>query len=689
MIARDSRRTRRWPVLLVGGVACGLAFGLACGLAARAAGAQDGVRFRATIAPETVYVGQQANYTLTVRIPADVRQRLRRNPEFVPPEARAMLAYDLPSTKVDPTADGPEEHIFRRALFPLSPGRYAIPASRLTYALPQSPSFFSREEERTLRSEALAFVAIDPPQRGRPGGWSGAVGRWSVTARADAATARVGDPFVLSLRVTGVGNATLLPRPVIVIPWGELVPEDEHVSLDSTPSALAGTKEFSWLVTPRDPGLATVPALEYVYFDPIARRYDVARSTPITIRVAPGDLVRVPARAREPGADTVLALRPALAGARPLALPAAFLWFWVALLAPVPWALVSWRRRRPRVARARTPAERLREMPTANAGPMRALFEEAITRRTGVRLAAVTAPGALASALRHEGVTSETAVSAESLRDALDSGAYSGARGRGDLRERVEQVLKKIGVEARRGAGAALVLSALLFTPALWAQGLGQEPALVAFTQGHTAYAGRDYARARDAFLRAARAAPRDPAAWANLGTAAWQAGDTASAVLGWQRALRLSPLSAELRPLLRRVRAPQTHGEALVWPVPPLPVAALGFALWFAVWLSLALWARRGRLRPTLYALLLPGLSLAGFAIATEDRLRARDLVVIAAAVPLRHLPALGSDPGAMPLIGEVARVRERRGVWLRLELEAGRSGWYPTERAYALARD
>lgn len=687
MSARATHPTRRGLARLVGGLACVLTCGLASGLIASAAAAQDGVGFRATISPETVYVGQQANYTLTVRIPADVRQRLRRNPEFVPPEARAMLAYDLPSTKVDPTADGPEEHTFRRALFPLSPGRYAIPASRLTYALPQSPSFFSREEERTLRSEALAFVAIDPPQRGRPGGWSGAVGRWSVTARADAASARVGDPFVLSLLVTGVGNATLLPRPVIVIPWGEIVAEDEHVSLDSTPSALAGTKEFSWLVTPRDPGLATIPALEYVYFDPIARRYDVARSTPITIRIAPGDLVRVPTRASETGADTVPALRPALAGARPLALPAAFLWFWVALLAPVPWALISWRRRRPRVARVRTPAERLRGMPSAGAGPMRALFDEAIASRTGVRLAEVTAPGALATALRHEGVTPETAGSAESLRDALDSGAYSGARSRGDLRERVEQVLKKIGVEARRSAGAALLLSGALAAPALWAQ--GPEPALVAFTQGHTAFAGRDYARARDAFLRAARAAPRDPAAWANLGTAAWQAGDTASAVLGWQRALRLAPLSGELRPLLRRVRAPQTHGEALVWLVPPLPIAALGFGLWCAAWLVLALWARRGELRPARYALLLPGLALAGFAFAAEDRLRARDLVVVAAAVPLRHLPALGSDPGAMPLVGEVARVRERRGVWLRLELEAGRGGWYPAERAYALARD
>ncbi len=662
---------------------------LALAVAGASAAAQDGVTFRATIAPDTVYVGQQANYTLTVRIPADVRQRLRRNPEFVPPEARAMLAYDLPPTKVDPTADGPEEHVFRRALFPLTPGRYNIPASRLTYALPQSPSFFSREEERTLRSEPLAFVAIDPPLRGRPAGWSGAVGRWGASVRVDGTAARVGDPFVLTLRVSGTGNATLLPRPGLTLAWADIVPEDERVALDSTPTTLGGAKEFSWLVTPREAGTRVVPVIEYVFFDPATRGYEIARSSPVSLRIAAGDLVEVPSTLPAAPAETLLALRPGLAGARPIALPLPWLWMWGALLAPLPWALIAWRRRRPRERPTRTPLERLAEASTAGASTVRALVDAELRARTGVRLERATAPGALVAALRREGVTAESAAAAEQLRDALDTAAYAGRPARPDLRERSLTLLKRIGAEARRGAPALLLAAALALPGAREARAQSGESALVAFTEGHTAYVGRDFVRARDAFLRAARAAPRDPAAWMNFGTAAWQAADTASAVLGWQRALRLEPLARDLRPLLQRVRAPQSRGAAQVWAVPILPVAAVAFLLWCGAWGVLAWHARRGSLRPRAFLLVLPGFAFALLAYGLETRLRARSLVVIAGAEPLRNLPALGADPGAMPLVGEIARVRERRGVWLRLELEAGRSGWYPAERAYALARD
>lgn len=223
------------------------------------AGAQDapapaGIGFSATLAPDTVYVGQQATYALTVRIPAEVRQRLRRNPEFVPPETRAMLAYDLPVPRPGPRGEGPEVHVFRRALFPLTPGRYTIPPARLSYSIPQSPSFFSREEARTLRSAATTLVVLEPPDRGRPEAWSGAVGRWRASASVDPAATRVGDPFVLTLRVEGVGNATLLPRPALEIDWASVVPEDERVVLDSTPTTLSGFKEFTWLVTPRVAG---------------------------------------------------------------------------------------------------------------------------------------------------------------------------------------------------------------------------------------------------------------------------------------------------------------------------------------------------------------------------------------------------------------------------------------------------
>lgn len=596
-----------------------------------------------------------------------------------------MLAYELPMAKSDPTREGVETHVFRRALFPLTPGRYQIPPSQLTYSLPQSPSFFSREEERTLRSDGVTLVAIDPPLSGRPASWLGAVGRWRISARTDVREGRVGDPLVLTLRVEGIGNATLLPRPPLAVSWADVVAEDERVVLDTTPSALGGSKEFSWLVTPRTAGARELPAIEFVFFEPSARRYERARTAPIALRIRPGDYVSV-ARAR--GAQqtaAVPALRPALEGPRPLTLPRAWIWFWIALAAPLPWAWFTWRRRAPRRAKPRSVAERVAGPDGNDPGALRALFDAALRERTGVRLERATGAGALAAALRREGVTGETAKDAEHLRDALDTVAYARGPRPNDLRERVKSMLQRIGAEARR-RGALLVVSLLAAGAMLGAQ--SDREVLAAFAEGQTAYTGRDFIRARDAFLRAARAAPRDPAAWANLGTSAWQAGDTASAVLGWQRALRLDPMATDLRPRLARVRAPQDRGLARVWPVPPLPLAALGFALWWAAWGLLALRARRAPVGAR-WLLLLPSLGLVAAAAALEWRLRADDLVVIATAAPLRALPALGAEPGAVPLVGEVVTVRERRGVWVRIALEAGREGWYPAERTYALARD
>jgi tetratricopeptide (TPR) repeat protein len=649
--------------------------------------AQGGERvgFRAQVAPDTVYVGQQVTYTLGVRIPADIRQRLRRNPEFVPPEPRAMLAYDLPLARTtDPSAEL-ELHTFRRALFVLTPGRYQIAAARLTYALPQSSSFFSREEERTIRSDAVSFVAINPPQRGRPAGWLGAVGQWTASARLEPGAPRVGDPFVLVLRLSGAGNATLLPRPPLEIAWADVVPQDERVVIDSTPTLLGGSKEFAWLVTPREAGPQRVPEIDYAYFDPTERRYAVTRSSALTVTVRPGTLVEVPPRAAA-SADTIpLPLRTALRGPSTLVLPGGSWWLWAAGVAPLPWLLI---RTASRVRGRRTTRE-----PAITPGTTRAILEQGVRTRTGLDVAAFTAPGALAAALRLEGVTAETAAEAEALRDACDAQGFGGARAQRDdpaLHARASKFLTRLRTEARR----KVLPLVLLCLGAGIATGCARpraasEAAQQAFAEMRTAYVGRDYPRARDAAMRAARAAPRDAAAWANLGAAAWQAGDTAAAVLGWQRALRLDPQDARTRQVLRRVRAPQHRGAARVWPMPPLPLAVTAFTLWCAGWGLMAVTARRGGRSRIALVLLIAGAGSGAAAWWLDSTLAARRLVVIAEPTPIRALPALGADPGAMPITGEIARVLERRGVWLRVELDGGRTGWYPTERTWSLARD
>src|SRR5690606_10529544 len=107
-----------------------------------------------------------------------------------------------------------EAHVFERAIFPLTAGTITIPAARLSYSLPISRSFFSREESFALRTEPVRLVALAPPDEGRPAGFTGAVGSNLVLQlTADAAGARVGDPLLVTGRIFGSGNVGLLPRP--------------------------------------------------------------------------------------------------------------------------------------------------------------------------------------------------------------------------------------------------------------------------------------------------------------------------------------------------------------------------------------------------------------------------------------------------------------------------------------------
>lgn len=663
-----------------------------------------GVDFHALVTPETVYVGQQSTFQLGVFLDQETRQRLRRNPEFVPPESRALLSYDLPErgNGFTGTIDGRtmEVHVFRRALFPLSAGRYVIPAAHLNYALPQSASFFSREEMFTLRSEAVTVTAIDVPLAGRPSDWLGAVGIWRASAHLDSARGRAGDPLVLTLRIEGQGNVTLLPRPALAISWANVVAADERVRLDSTPAAMRGSKEFDWLVTPTASGPQRVPAVRYAYFNPFARRYEVAMSVPLDVRVSPGDVVMPdPAATPAAAAEAPLALRPILGDDSPTPLgDSPVLRWWFALL-PLP-AIAGWVVRRPRRTR-RTPtaAELLNAMmkapaATVSAASVRRLFIEAIRGRTRLHEARLTQPGAWTRALRLEGVEGSTATEVETFLTEADEASFGTG---GQLTAaRANELFRRVDREARtqQSQPSAVHITAITFATMLLATGSllardlhrASEP----FAVGVAAYAGGDYLRAERFFADAARAAPRSAASWANFGTAGWAAHDTASAVVGWQRALRLDPTSDDLRNHLMRVGAPQDVGRARVVALPSRFLSALALLLWSVGWIATARqsWRRRPAAILALLTIIFGGATVMA-ARAFENRLEGRGLAVIADPTALRTLPALGAEGGSVPLIGEIATVDQRTGVWAHVTLEGGRAGWLPAERVVRLGND
>ncbi len=658
------------------------------------------VDFHALVTPDTVYVGQQATYQLGVFIDQETRQRIRRNPEFVPPESHGLLSYDLPdrgATSTSVIGGRPYEvHVFRRALFALTPGRYVVPPARLTWALPQNPSFFSREESFAMRSESVTLVAVDPPVAGRPPDWAGAVGVWQATARLDTIRARAGDPFVVTLRLEGRGNVALLPRPALQVAWATVVPADERVVLDSAVSGMRGHKEFDWLVTAREAGLQQLPSVRYPYFNPFARRFEVALTPPITVRTLPGDVAAVERPGEIEPAVAPLTLRAALGAEAPAPLGDSDFVRWLLLLAPLP-ALFAWIvRLPPRASPPPTPLKQLHALveSVATAADVRRTLQAVIRARTNLDPSLLTAPDAWRRALRLEGVADDTAHDAELLLSALDAATFAAPPADvPDLALRAETLFQKVDREARRQGGrgrlAPFLVAALLAGAAsLGARDVGRarEP----FGRGLAAYSGADFAGSTRFFADAAREAPRAAAAWANFGTASWALHDTASAVAGWQRALRLDPVAGDLRVRLALVRAPQDVGFARVPAFPARLPSVLALLVWCAGWAAVArqFWRRHPALPLALATVLLAG-SVGVAARLFEDRLEGRDLAVVADPAPLRTVPVLEDAGNSIPLVGEIARVQRRQGVWTRVVLDGDRAGWLATERLTPLGRD
>ena len=403
------------------------------------------------------------------------------------------------------------------------------------------------------------LIARDPPADGRPAGLRGRRRTRSRSRRRwTRAGARVGDPLVLHLTVSGVGNVSLFPRPRFVLPWAQTVAGAEHVVVDSTSTLVQGRKEFEWVVTPQREGAVEVPAVRYPYFNPYTEQYEVALSRPLAVTVRRGALA-VAAPDSAP-ATPRLRLRARYRGelAEPLTSTPGF-WLGMAI-APFP-ALVLGALRRPRAgappvaqgAPAGAPGGRAAVRPPPCAGSSRRHWWSAPGSRWEPRRpmparsrARCGGPGS--PPRRAQGVAPRpgraqpapsTAGAAPSRR--TSPGGRSTSTSRWTRRPNHRQ---------RPSAGASVpvaLLLAALVTGAAWGASAADDDA-ARFARGVALYGqGDDGAAARE-FGAIVRHAPRAADAWANLGTVAWQMHDTAAAAVGWQRALRLEPLADDMR---------------------------------------------------------------------------------------------------------------------------------------------
>ena len=631
----------------------------------------DQVSLTLVASRDTVWPGAQLDVVAAAWFPRTVRNQLTRDPVLTlstpvgawgfPPDGPAGVAA---SRQV--RGQWMDLYVIHQTLFPLGAGRLVLPPATLEYALPVTASILTREERYALASDSLVITVPALPAAGRPAGDRGAVGRdLALTVAFDSTVARVGDPLVVTATVAGTGNVTLWPEPEIVWPssW-RAYPGEEETRIDPQDGVIGGVKATRYLVVPDSAGNLLVPEIRYPYFDPALGAYAVARVPPQTVTVAPGLGI-----ATIRSAPALLAPRP-----RPLAhrlASGAWPWGWLAVLVLPPLAAgVARRRPRPRPAPSLTPA------PAAGLtrlGRLERDFQQALIAH--VADAEGLDGDVLATALRAAGLERAVADHVVRLRDRLRAARYGprGAADEAELAEELTQVLKALGAESAGGGAAGgrrprrvLVMLAIVGVAV---------PARAQAPGAEALYGAGALRAAADSFARRAARTPDDPAAWYDLGAAAYRAGADGRATAAWTRAARLAPRD----PVIRRARAllpaPDLVSDDLlsVGLLTPWEWVLVAGAAWVLAWGSLGL--RRRRLSFGLLVLVAASAAAAG----GFERWRERRpiVVVVSSSAPVRSAPFGEASAGSSLPPGAAALAVASYGGWVEIARPDGVRGW------------
>ncbi len=192
----------------------------------------------------------------------------------------------------------------RFSIFPLSAGSCEIPSLPFEYqelrrarrrADPFFDDFFGgsifgggvQATNRTAFSRPLTLeIKPLPPS---PGGFSGAVGTFSLNATADPREIPAGEAVTLTVSLQGntrpgnMGDIVIGQREDF-----ELFAPEKQVVVDTGEAGISTRKSYKYLLIPKKEGTLTLDPISYVYFNSREGSYATAASPPLVINVTRG-----------------------------------------------------------------------------------------------------------------------------------------------------------------------------------------------------------------------------------------------------------------------------------------------------------------------------------------------------------------------------------------------------------------
>lgn len=154
------------------------------------------------------------------------------------------------------------------------------------------PPITARVDGRIGRTPATRLRIEPVPLGGRPAGFLGGVGDFTVRASVTPGTVMVGQEFEYRIEVAGPAAWGMIARPPLDR-LGQLPIAPRVEPLADSETREPATRTFAWRIRPTRPGSVVLPPVAIAAFDPASRRYltKVSPGTPVRVVATPGPAV--------------------------------------------------------------------------------------------------------------------------------------------------------------------------------------------------------------------------------------------------------------------------------------------------------------------------------------------------------------------------------------------------------------
>ena len=111
-------------------------------------------------------------------------------------------------------------------------------------------------------------IHVEPLPAGKPSGFSGGVGQYSISSKISSTELQANEAVTLTITIQGAGNMKLLKTPAVDWPEGfEVYDPKVTNNFKNTTAGTSGTKVIEYLAIPRAGGSYTIPAIAFAYYD--------------------------------------------------------------------------------------------------------------------------------------------------------------------------------------------------------------------------------------------------------------------------------------------------------------------------------------------------------------------------------------------------------------------------------------